>query len=280
MSNWISKNAYLTMQEIRYNGSIIANMLIPEGWTLNAVCGMLANMQCESNVNPGIWQGLNYGNMSGGFGLVQWTPATKYINWCKSTFGETADYTNGDYQISRILWELQNGEQWGGSPTGMSFREFTQSTRSAYELAVEFLLAYERPLDHGPSVQAYRGGIGNDWWEYFGGTVPDIPEEPDPIPEGVKIEYVISGNGTVEFSNLKPASGETVYIYCHPITGSATDSIFIVKDTGDNVPYIQIDKNTFCFNYDGGILRIEVYFRSYGRPPIWLLARAAKRSVF
>lgn len=45
---------------------------------------MLGNMETESTINPGIWQSLNSGNASGGFGLTQWTPATKYINWANN----------------------------------------------------------------------------------------------------------------------------------------------------------------------------------------------------
>lgn len=274
MSKWISKNKYLPMNEIRYNGTIVANLLLPEGWTLNAVCGMLANMQCESNVNPGIWQGLNSGNLSGGFGLVQWTPATKFINWCHSTFGADADITNGDYQIARILWEVENGQQWGGSPTGMSFREFTQSTKTPYELAVEFLLAYERPLYQGPDVQAYRGGIGNDWWAHFGGTPPDPPDPP--IPD-YKINLTWYGNGSCTVEPKNPEIGETVSVICKPARGSITKSIIIQKESGDYINPYTVNKNTFQYEQPDDLVNITVYFYQLPKPPIWLLAKAAER---
>lgn len=264
------------MNEIRYNGGIVANMLIPEGWTLNAVCGMLANMQCESNVNPGIWQGLNEGNTAGGFGLVQWTPATKFINWCYSTFGENADITNGDYQISRILWEVRNAQEWGGSPSGMSFQQFTQSQKTPYDLAVEFLLAYERPADMGPSVQAYRGSIGNDWWEYFGGVAPEPPEPPEPE---TKIEIVWYGNGKCSVSNTDPEIGEQITIFCEPVFGSITKSVLIQTENGEFITPIQLNSNTFSYTQPEGLVTITVYFYALPKPPIWLLAKTAEWRV-
>lgn len=277
MSNWVSKNAYLPMNEIRYNGTIVANLLLPEGWTLNAICGMLANMQCESNVNPGIWQGLNSGNLSGGFGLVQWTPATKFIKWCHSTFGADADITSGDYQIARILWEVENGQQWGGSPTGMSFREFTQSTKTPYELAVEFLLAYERPLYQGPDVQAYRGGIGNDWWVYFGGTPPDPENPPDPPIQNPKINLVWYGNGKCSVSPEEPEIDDTVIIDCEPARGSITKSIIIERENGEFIEPKKITNNRYKYTQPDGLVNITVYFYQLPKPPIWLLAKAAER---
>ena len=73
---WTIGNFYLSEAQMQGNAVEVYDFLVPRGWTLNAIAGMLGNMQTESNINPGIWQNLDYGNYSLGFGLAQWTPAT------------------------------------------------------------------------------------------------------------------------------------------------------------------------------------------------------------
>ena len=110
----------------------------------------LGNMQRESNINPGLWESLDYGNTSGGFGLTQWTPATKYLNWaqergypCGNDYSDKTSYMNG--QLQRILWEVENNEQWIATPSfNFSFSAFTKSTQSPEYLAEAFLKNYER----------------------------------------------------------------------------------------------------------------------------------------
>ena len=63
-----SGNRYLTMAEMRVNAEYIFAYLTRKGWSKNAICGVLGNMQTESTINPSIWQSLNQGNMSGGYG--------------------------------------------------------------------------------------------------------------------------------------------------------------------------------------------------------------------
>ena len=62
--------------------------LLNKGWSKEAISGMMGNIQKESTVNPGIWQNLTVG--TGGYGLVQWTPATNWTNWA-DTHGYARD---------------------------------------------------------------------------------------------------------------------------------------------------------------------------------------------
>ena len=117
---WISGNRYLTMTEMQNNVDIIHYYFITKGWTENAIAGMLGNMQSESSINPGIWEGLDE-VAKGGYGLVQWTPYTKYSDWA----GEGWE-NNGQKEMERIIYELKNGLQWGAtSKYHMSFHDFT-----------------------------------------------------------------------------------------------------------------------------------------------------------
>ena len=165
MSEWIAKNAFLTRSEMENNARIIYNYFTSKGWTKNAIAGMLGNIEVESTINPGIWENLDpYG---GGFGLVQWTPYTKYSNWAGSDWE-----TNWNKQLERIIWELENGEQYYSTTAyPESFREFTQSTKSAYYLGGAFLHNYERPAE--PDA-VDRGNRAEQWFEFLGG-VPASP---------------------------------------------------------------------------------------------------------
>src|SRR5699024_5740954 len=116
-----SSNSYLNKEQMTVNATYIMGEMTAQGWSKNAVAGMLGNMETESTINPGLWQSLIEGNMSGGYGLVQWTPASNYINWANSNGYNIGDI-NG--QIERLNYELENGLQY--IPTSqypMSFAE-------------------------------------------------------------------------------------------------------------------------------------------------------------
>ena len=51
----ISNNKYLTQGEMESNAKEIYTYLSDKGWTINAISGMLGNMQRESTINPGLW---------------------------------------------------------------------------------------------------------------------------------------------------------------------------------------------------------------------------------
>lgn len=139
---WITGNRYLSIDEMTVNAQEIMNQLTSRGWSKNAVAGMLGNMQTESTINPGVWESLSP-NVNNGYGLVQWTPATKLISWAES---EGLDYTSGDAQLQRIDWEVVNNQQWiATSQYPMSFQEFKVSTLTPEYLAQVFIRNYERP---------------------------------------------------------------------------------------------------------------------------------------
>ena len=147
----IISNAYLSQSQMTDNAQYIADYLINKGWTRNAIAGILGNMQRESTLNPGLWESLIYGNMSGGYGLVQWTPATDYTSWADArrypwgnNYGNTTAYFNG--QLECILWEVANNQHWiATSSFNFSFSAFTKSTQSPEYLAEAFMRNYERP---------------------------------------------------------------------------------------------------------------------------------------
>ena len=164
MPDPISGNRYLSQAEMENNAKYIWYYLSGKGWTINAVAGMLGNMQTESTINPGIWESLDSGNTSGGYGLVQWTPATKLIYWCDNN---GLNYQDIAAQLQRIEYELANGIQY--YPTKNypeTFAEFKKSTKDPYYLGMAFLANYERPA---VANQPKRGQQAEKWYEFLTG---------------------------------------------------------------------------------------------------------------
>jgi len=139
------------------NAQYILNYLSDKGWTKNAVCGMLGNMQTESGINPGIWENLIEGNKNGGFGLVQWTPANKYLDWAEEN---GLGPNKMDSQLERIQYEVGENIQW--TNPNRTFREFTQSTDTANNLALLFLKWYKKPANPN---QPKRGAQAEYWYK-------------------------------------------------------------------------------------------------------------------
>lgn len=192
-----SGNRFLSQTEMQVNARYIYQYLKAKGWTLNAIAGMLGNMQEESTINPAIWQNLKAGNTALGFGLTQWTPASKYIDWCEQ---QGLVYTEMDSNLKRIEWELANGEQFYKTDSyPITFKAFSQSTESARWLACAFAWNYERSFtvlygteEQKEALRQRRGGYAEQWYSYLaaygdepvgGGGSVDYPTHPDEYVE-------------------------------------------------------------------------------------------------
>lgn len=159
-----SANRYLTRDEMEGNAEYIAQFFLGNGWTLSAVAAMLGNMESESTINPGIYENLNDISGTAGFGLVQWTPATKYTEWADAN-GYGSDYGDIRGQVARIQYEMENGLQWIPTVTrDITFEEFAKSNASPEELAWAFLMNYERPAN---TNQPERATQARAWFNYF-----------------------------------------------------------------------------------------------------------------
>lgn len=170
--DYITGNRYLSQSEMETNAKYIWRYLRERGWSKNAVAGMLGNMQSESTINPGIWEGLNQGT-GPGFGLVQWTPYTKYTEWCAE---RGLNPSAMDSALLRIEYELDFGLQYYSTDAyPLSFASFKVSTQTPEYLAMAFLHNYERPAD---SNQPNRATQARSWFE----LLEDGAETPEDTP--------------------------------------------------------------------------------------------------
>ncbi len=166
----IVENRYLTDDEKRHNARIIYKYLTYKGWSKNAICGAIANMEAESSLSPGRWEMEDSDNDGDkAYGVLQWDPPTKWINYANShDYEQNNIYRQLDYLIYSMRY---GGGEWlvGGVPNAYQLYayEYTCSSRSVYDLAIVFLLCYERPTNAGSSVMNYRGGLAETWEAYF-----------------------------------------------------------------------------------------------------------------
>lgn len=175
-----SSRDVLTWNQMLSNASYFKNYVYVNypDWTLNAIAGMLGNIRYEGVMNPSQWQyGLNQ-SLTGGYGLCQWTPATKFLDWL--TFGTSR--TAMAPQIQRIQWERENGTQWiTTSKYPMSFDEFLTSMEEPEYLASVWLYNYERPKRPSDTEQ-YRKDMARTMYDYLYSDEPgpDPPQPPEP----------------------------------------------------------------------------------------------------
>jgi murein DD-endopeptidase MepM/ murein hydrolase activator NlpD len=246
----ISRNGFLNMEEMTENANYILSYLLYRGWTKNSIAGMLGNMQTESTINPSIWQNLDSGNMSMGFGLVQWTPASKYIDWANAN---SLPYENMDSQLARIEFEIENGLQWiSTSEYPLSFQEFKISDQTPEYLGQAFLRNYERPADQ---TQPNRSTQARYWFDTLTGegTPPSdicfiFPTDTQNLTSGFRtpdrpnhngVDFAESGthtifasaSGIVSKSYVSSSFGEVVFIK-HVINGVDYETIYAHMQTG------------------------------------------------
>lgn len=173
MSDWVSSEyGGIGKAGMENNAAIIDAFLSDCGWSKNAIAAILGNMQPESGINPARWENENVGNLSGGLGLVQWTPATKLINWVEEEC-EDEDYLSGDNQLLRLQYELENGLQY--APTAgfpESFYSWATSYKNPGYLAAAFMKNYERPAKQGWGVQIQRAKNARQWYMFLTGSDP------------------------------------------------------------------------------------------------------------
>ena len=245
---WITtEDTILSESESLQNAQLALNLCAGWGWKKEAAAALCGNMRVESWVNPNIWE-FGYGHsLQRGYGLVQWTPATKLTEWA-STNG--LDYTNGDTHMARINYETEQNIQWGpkiyGTPP-YNFRAFTQNQNNdtVATLTEYFIKFYEAPanLSSLPERIAFANRCFNELsFNGTGGTTiqplkPVYPETPITSPFG----YRDIGIGTNDHlgTDFGGASGDPIFATMNGIVvksqyDSARGNYVIIQHSQDS----------------------------------------------
>ncbi|MBL1226611.1 phage tail spike protein [Enterococcus sp. BWR-S5] len=219
-----------------------------KGWTEEAIAGMLGNMQSESGIMPDIDE-ISGG---GGYGLVQWTPKSKLVNWCNE---KGLDYRTLDAQCQRIQWEVENNVQWFANPqrpdlTDISFVQFTKLTD--VKLAADYFIAfYEHPADPFQPIRQTQAqywydklknlSSGTDGWQNpvrSAYTVTQEWDDPDYWSGGA-----VGIHGGIDLASAGGAKVPIFAAYAGTVITRTTDSV------GGN--YIVIDHGNSYWSYYG-----------------------------
>lgn len=150
------------------NAIAIYNYWKAQGWTTQAICGFLGNVQQESVFNPAL---IEHGGT--GHGFVQWTPPTDLYKVLDVLYGKHDDWYDPIKQLSVILAEFQQSsgiKNWGIEPQWyststypMTWREWTQSIVDTGVLALVWQANYERPA----SLHQERATWARAWYKYI-----------------------------------------------------------------------------------------------------------------
>jgi len=157
-----------------------------EGWSKEAICGLLGNIEQECKLNPGAWQEKD--DPFWGYGLVQWTPYPRtretpnpFLNWANLNITTVNNMAREnpkqliDLQLEFLFWSCQPAQRnWlsgpgvstYNSPYQMTFNEFITSTNDVGDLAKVFNGHYERSADAQNGTHASRVKYANEWYEF------------------------------------------------------------------------------------------------------------------
>src|SRR5699024_7849048 len=124
-----------------------------------------------------------------GFGLVQWTPRSKFWNWGSSKGYTEKQLRSGNAQLARIDYEVDNNIQWipkSSNFNGLTFKQFRTNSKnlSVSDLTEAFTWGYERPnAQAGAESMPARKAVNELKWSSGGGGCggddkPTLPEKP------------------------------------------------------------------------------------------------------
>ena len=188
-SYWRGNDWNITRAQMELNATYIWNYLGSRGWSLQAVAGILGNTQFESGHNPAIWENLQP-VVSNGYGLVQWTPSSKFIDWATSMGYATDEMWP---ELERILYERDNNLQWRTSQDyPISFGKYWNThSHSASWCGGAWFTNYERGAH--PEVVHIREAAAKEWGYY-------LYSLPSPTIKGRYSNWVVYKRGAYQIN--------------------------------------------------------------------------------
>lgn len=180
-----------TTPEAIDNATQIYNILASRGWTVNAVCGVLGNMQAESGLNPWRWQNDEIlastdtheltNHTRHAYGLPQFDTASKYIDNAKNIAGYGPNFSDKAGSLydgyAQTVYIDEHADYYSSNAYPIEYNDYKKLTYSGGYCAVVWLYNYERPEVPSAS-QAAREEAGNYWFSVLGGTAPVDPDPP------------------------------------------------------------------------------------------------------
>lgn len=180
------------------NEVLIFEYLKQNGFNLAMICGILANIEKESNFNPNA-----VGDSGTSYGLCQWhnDRKNKLVNYCNKN-GLSSNTVKG--QISYLIYELRSSEKTAYDKIMSS----SDSAQGAYDAGYNFCYYFERPSGK-QSASVTRGNRALRYYEHYTNA-----------PEG---SIVISEDASLPSSGL--VAGDYIIQNLFPLTDRHSDTI-------------------------------------------------------
>lgn len=175
------------------NEQKVFNYLVQNGYSKEQAAGILGNMVAESHVEPTLKQGDSPGtvtkpadviNFGGGWGLVQWTPASKMITPSRNAGASDDEIASLAYQLDFLKKQLLGQGPVAEKAAGDSVRAATTVEQAARAFAGGFerFAGYENP--NAPTY-AEREANAQHMLKLWGGGAPTTdPKNPAADPCG------------------------------------------------------------------------------------------------
>lgn len=184
------------------NARMIYAYMSEQGFSLEAVAGMLGSIEVESGYNPFRWETRNppeptvlskndlvlMGTTRHGYGLVQFTPSLAYAQiggYPIMNFSDQAGDLVADANLQLDVIARDRLSKWSQNPVrnipaefNMSMAQFKECT-DLYRCSGAWLYCYEFPGQVASQVQT-RYGYAQYWYEVLSGYEPIPPTPPMP----------------------------------------------------------------------------------------------------
>lgn len=159
------------------------------GLTPAAACGVLANIECESDFNCNL-----YGDNGSSYGICQWhnERLTNMKNYCAKN---GYDYKSLDGQLHFLEYELSTNK----SDTGYildKLKGVSNDAEGAYRAGYDWCYYFERPSNRTAKAETRGNKAKNYYWPNYN-TVPQTTKPTTTKPTTTQPEKVTYGIGDI-----------------------------------------------------------------------------------
>jgi len=180
MATWYNDfQVWLTVSESYHNAQLVVDHFSGTDWTPESLSAMLGNMRHESSINPEMYEYGYTWEEDRGYGLVQWTPRSKYWDWAVAN---NLAPREGESQLARISYEIANNIQYIANG---------HSVRYGLETKYDFSFADFRTNAQGLTVEQLTEAF---MWNYEG---PDYNAGLDSLNE--RQDFAVGALGQLDF---------------------------------------------------------------------------------
>lgn len=159
-------SAYSKQSAASANATTIFKFLVEQmQYNSAAACGVLANIQAESNFNPNC-----YGDGGTSYGICQWHNErfAAMKNWCSANGYDWATLNGQLNYLKKEMTANSNAYLYNGLTISNQMKTYTNSDSGAYNAGHYWCYYYEVPANRDTVAVARATQAKNTYWPQFG----------------------------------------------------------------------------------------------------------------